>query len=71
MDALYFGLHNEPKGNTEMKHSEAHIVEKGKDGVVRHVFPEFVGNVTREYLIDFWGLNNPDVLEWSIDEWED
>lgn len=54
-----------------MKHSKAHIVEKGKDGVVRHVFPEFVGNVTREYLIDFWGLNNPDVLEWSIDEWED
>ena len=53
-----------------MKHFKATIKEMGKDGVVGHVFPEFVGNVTREYLIDFWGLNNPDVLEWSIEEWD-
>ena len=54
-----------------MKHFKATIKEQGKDGVVRHVFPEFVGNVTKEYLIDFWGLNNPDVLEWTIEEYDD
>lgn len=55
-----------------MKHFKAHIVEKNaKDGKIRHLYPEYVGDATREYLIDFWGLNNPDVLEWMIDEWED
>ena len=54
-----------------MKHFRATIKENGSDGVIRHVFPEFVGNVTKEFLIDFWGLNNPDVLEWTIEEYDD
>lgn len=65
------GLHYEHEGIAKMKHFKATIKEQGKDGVVRHVFPEFVGNVTKEYLIDFWGLNNPDVLEWTIEEYDD
>ena len=65
------GLHYEHEGIAKMKHFKATINEQGKDGVVRHVFPEFVGNVTKEYLIDFWGLNNPDVLEWNIEELDD
>ena len=71
MDAMRVGLHYESQGNTKMKHFRATIKEKGKDGVIRHVFPEYVGDVTKEYLIDFWGLNNPDVLEWNIEEWDD
>ena len=62
------GLHYEHERIAKMKHYKATIKEMGKDSVARHVFPEFVGNVTREYLIDFWGLNNPDVLEWEIEE---
>lgn len=51
-----------------MKRFKATIKEKGADGIIRHLHPEFVGDVTKEYLIDFWGLNNPDVLEWEINE---
>jgi hypothetical protein len=39
--------------------------------VIRHVFPEFVGNVTKDFLIDFWWLNNPDVLEWNIEVFDE
>ena len=54
-----------------MKHFRATIKEKGRNGVIRHVYPEFVGNVTKDFLIDFWGLNNPDVLVWTIGEYDD
>ena len=54
-----------------MKHFKAIIKELGKDGIVRHVFPEFVGNVTKKFLIVFWGLDNPDLLEWTIEEYND
>ena len=54
-----------------MKHFKATIKEKGKDGQVHVLHPEFVGDVTSEYLIDFWGLNNPDVIGYTIDEYDD
>ena len=71
MDALRFGLYYEPQGNTQMKHFKATIKEKGVDGVIRTLRPEFVGDATKEYLINFWGLNNPDVLEWNIEEYDE
>ena len=54
-----------------MKHFKAHITERGSDGKVRHLFPSYVGNVTKEFLIDFWGLRNKDVLDWDIEEFDD
>lgn len=54
-----------------MKRFKATIKEKGVDGVIRTLHPEFVGDVTKDFLIDFWGLNNPDVLEWTIEEYDD
>lgn len=51
-----------------MKHYVATIKEKGADGKVRTLHPEFVGDVSKEYLINFWGLNNDDVLEYEIKE---
>ena len=54
-----------------MKRFVATIKEKGSDGVVRHLHPEYLGDVTREFLINFWGLNDPDVLEWEIEEFCD
>ena len=54
-----------------MKHFKATIKEKGMDGVIRTLRPEFVGDVTKEYLIELFGLNNPDVLEWNIEEYDD
>lgn len=54
-----------------MKRFVAAIKEKGSDGVVRCLHPEYLGDVTSGFLIDFWGLNNPDVLEWKIDEFGD
>lgn len=71
MDALRVGLHYEPKGNTKMKRFKAIIKEKGIDGVIRTLRPEFVGDSTKEYLINFWGLNNQDVLEWTIEEYDE
>ena len=65
------GLHYEPQGNIKMKHFKATIKEKGMDGVIRTLRPEFFGDSTKEYLINFWGLNNPDVLEWNIEEYDD
>ena len=47
------------------------IKEQGRDGKVRTLFPSFVGNVSKEYLIDFWGLRNTEVLEWNIEEYDD
>ena len=54
-----------------MKHFKATIKENSMDGVIRTLRPEFVGDATKEYLINFWGLNNPDVLEWKIEELDD
>lgn len=54
-----------------MKRFKAIIKEKGIDGVIRTLCPEFVGDATKEYLINFWGLNNPDVLEWTIEEYDE
>ena len=51
-----------------MKHYVATIKELGTDGKVHVLHPEFVGDVSKEYLIDFWGLNNDDVLEYEIKE---
>lgn len=53
-----------------MKHFVATIKEMGTDGKVRTLHPEYMGDVTEEYLIDFWGLNHPDVLEYEIEERE-
>ena len=54
-----------------MKHFKATIKEKGMDGIIRTLCPEFVGDATKEYLINFWGLNNTDVLEWNIEEYNE
>ena len=53
-----------------MKHFKAPIKEKCMDGIIRTLRPEFVGDATKEYLINFWGLNNQDVLEWNIEEYD-
>ena len=37
-----------------MKHFTATIKEKGMDGVIRTLRQEFVGDATKEYLINFW-----------------
>ena len=49
---------------TKQRHFEATIVEKG--GHVLH--PSYVGNVDEEYLIEFWGLNEPDVVVYVLKE---
>ena len=47
-----------------MKHFKATIKEKS--GAVLH--PSYIGDVNKEYLIKFWGLDNDDVEEWTIEE---
>lgn len=49
-----------------MKRFRATIKEKS--GAVLH--PEYLGddNVTTSFLIDFWGLNEPDVVDWTIEK---
>ena len=54
-----------------MKRFKATIKEIGKDGQVHVLHPEYLGDVTREFLINFWGLNDPDVLEWNIEEFNE
>lgn len=54
-----------------MKRFKATIKENGMDGIIRTLRPEFVGDATNEYLINFWGLNNQDVLEWTIEEYDE
>jgi hypothetical protein len=55
-----------------MKHFKATIKEKSaKDGLVHFLYPEYYGDVTKEYLIKFWGLDKPDVLEYKIEEYDD
>lgn len=43
-----------------MKHWEARIKERCNPHIVT---PSYYGDVDREYLIKFWGLNEPDI-EW-------
>jgi hypothetical protein len=47
-----------------MKHFKATIKERG--GHILH--PEYYGDVTKEFLIDFWGCNEPDVVWYTIKE---
>ena len=54
-----------------MKHFKATIKEKGMDGVIRTLHQEFVGDATKEYLINFWWFKNPDVLELTIEEYDE
>ena len=54
-----------------VKHFKASILEKGEHGDSHHVFPEYVGEATIDYLIDFWGLHNDDVISWKIECWEE
>lgn len=39
---------------------QATIKERGNDHILT---PTYTGDVDKEFLIEFWGLNNPDV-EW-------
>ena len=48
-----------------MKHWKATIKERNKNGLLT---PSYIGNVTKEFLIDFWGLNEPDVEWYEIHE---
>lgn len=41
------------------------IKEKENGNVLR---PEYSGNVDEDFLIDFFGLNNPDVEWYKIEE---
>ncbi len=51
----------------KQRHFEATIVEKGG-----HVLkPSFVGDVDEEFLIKFWGLNEPDVESYELKEIND
>ena len=50
-----------------MKHFRAKV----KESTGNYIYPEYIGDVTKEYLIDFLGLNKPDVLEWDIEELDD
>ena len=51
---------------------EATIKEKG--GAILHpiymISDEEAKYLTEKFFIDFWGLNNPDVEEWSINKIE-
>lgn len=49
-----------------MKHYRATIKEVDANGNIHVLHPEFVGDVTEEYLVEFWGLRNSDVLEYEI-----
>lgn len=48
-----------------MKHFKITIKEKGHE---RPVCPEYVGNVTEAYLIDFFGLERNDVESYTIED---
>ena len=47
---------------------EAKIKEKGNPSILT---PSYTGDsetVTREFLINFWGLNNPDVESYELNQ---
>ena len=45
---------------------EARIKEKGNPSVLTPSYTGDVETVTREFLIDFWGLNDPDVESYEL-----
>lgn len=48
-----------------MKHYLIYFTEVGSD--FEHS-TEFIGDVTEAWLVDFFGLNNPDVTSYRIEE---
>lgn len=50
------------------KHWAAKIKEHGNDNILT---PTYWGYVDKKYLIDFWGLNDPDVEWYEIYEEDD
>ena len=48
-----------------MKHFKIAIKEKGHE---QPVCPEYVGNVTEAYLIDFFGLERDGVESYTIED---
>lgn len=58
-----------PKSSKAMQVTwEAKIKEKGNPSILT---PSYTGDsetVTREFLIDFWGLNNPDVESYELNQ---
>ncbi len=53
-----------------MRHFKARIKERGRDTVLT---PEYLGddNTDKVFLIKFWGLEEPDVEWYEIEEVED
>lgn len=51
-----------------MKHFTAKIKEHGNDHILT---PSYTGDVDKEFLIKFWGLNEPDVEWYTIEETEE
>jgi len=49
-----------------MTHFKIKMKERGVDGNVRMLETEYIGDVTPEYVIDFFGLNNTDILDYEI-----
>lgn len=47
----------------EQTHYIIRIKERGSD---REIETHFVGNKTKRYIIDFYGLENPDVESYEI-----
>lgn len=45
---------------------EATIKEKGNPSVLTPSYTGDAETVTREFLIDFWGLNDPDVESYEL-----
>ena len=45
---------------------EARIKEKGNPSVLTPSYTGDAETVTREFLIDFWGLNDPDVESYEL-----
>ena len=58
---------NSIKSNSNMKTYKATIKERGRDGVLTPTYTTSE-DVSRKFLIDFWGLNEPDVEWWRIEE---
>ena len=45
---------------------EAKIKEKGNPSILTPSYTSDSETVTREFLIDFWGLNEPDVESYEL-----
>ena len=51
-----------------MKHFTAKIKEQGNSHILT---PSYTGDVDKEFLIKFWGLNEPDIEWYTIEETEE